>query len=264
LTGAPPITIVTPVFNGAATIADALASVREQGIADLEHLVIDGGSVDGTVELAERAGARVVSEPDDGLADAMNKGIRLARGRWIGWLNADDRYEPGALRAVLDAADAHPDARWITGRCPIVDGEGRRIRPRVTAYKNWLLRHYGFRLYLTQNFISCPATFLRADALAEVGPIDTRYRYSMDYELFLRLARRWDPVVLDRDLATFRMEAGSLSMTGFERQFEEHAENARVHGKGHPVAVAVNRVTSRLIVWIYRAMRARRRAGRAA
>ena len=82
----------------------------------------------------------------------------------------------------------------------------------------------------------------------------------MDYDVFLRIARRWDPVVLDQDLAVFRMEQGTLSIEGFEQQFAEHAEQARRHGSGHPVPVAANQVISRGIVLVYRLLRARRRS----
>jgi len=97
----PRITVITPSFNAAATIGEALASVRDQGYEDLEHLVVDGGSTDGTVDILRDApGIRFVSEPDRGLAHAMNKGIAMASGEIVGELNADDRYLPGALDAV--------------------------------------------------------------------------------------------------------------------------------------------------------------------
>jgi GT2 family glycosyltransferase len=107
-----------------------------------------------------------------------------------------------------------------------------------------------------QNFVSCPSTFVRRAAFDRIGLLDERFKYSMDYDLWLRLGRLQPPVVVDEPLASFRMAEGSLSMTGFERQFAEHAQNAREHGEGHPLAVGLNRVTSRLIVLIYRGMRA--------
>ena len=259
MTDLPSITVVTPCLNAAATIERALESVRGQGYPDVEHVVVDGGSEDGTVEILERAGVRYVSEPDRGLSDAMNKGIAMARGEVIGWLNADDRYEPGALLAAGRAFAEHPGALWVTGLCRIVDGEGREIRRFVKAYKRFLLRRYSRRLLITQNFIQCPATFIRADGLRRIGPLDERFGYSMDYDLWLRLAKLGDPVVVDEELAWFTMTEGTLSMSGFETQFREHAQNAREHGDGHPVAVAANAVVSRAIVLAYRAMRAARR-----
>ena len=110
-------------------------------------------------------------------------------------------------------------------------------------------------MLVTQNFIACPSTFIRRGALDKVGLLDQRFKYSMDYDLWLRLGRLSDPVVLgDPPLAAFRMAEGSLSMSGFERQFAEHAQNAREHGSDHPLALTVNGVTSRSIVAAYRAM----------
>lgn len=256
----PSITVVTACLDSAGTIEEALESVRSQGYPRLEHVVVDGGSTDGTLEILERSpGLRYVSEPDDGRVDAVNKGVAMATGDVISWLNADDRYHPGALRAVGEAFAAAPDTMWVTGYCDIVDGDGEEIRHAVTAYKNWLLRHWSYPLYLTQNFVSDPATFVRRTALEEAGPLDPRYRVSHDYDLWLRVGRRHRPVVLRRTLSSFRMTEGTQSMQGFELQFREHAEVARLHGAGHPLPVAVNRVMSRLIVGVYRTLRELRR-----
>ena len=129
----PSITVITPSYNAARTIEETLASVRAQGYPQLEHIVVDGGSTDGTVEILRAApGIRWISEPDRGLAHAMNKGIAMATGEIVGELNADDVYEPGALHAV-DAAFT-PAVQWLTGYCRIIDGDGREIRKGVTAY----------------------------------------------------------------------------------------------------------------------------------
>lgn len=264
----PSITVITPTFNALATLRETLASVQAQCYPEFDHLVIDGGSTDGTVELlkaeADAGRLRFVSEPDNGLTDAFNKGLRLATGEIVGWLNADDLYEPGALAAVGAAFAAAPGAGWAVGRCKIIGGDGRETRKAVTAYKNFLLRRFSFPLYLTNNFVSSPATFVRRDVIAEVGPLDERFKYSADYDLWLRLARRARPLYMDADLARFRMAEGSLSITGFDRQFVEHAQNARENGAGHPVAVAINFVMSRAIVLVYRSiMRWRRLRGAA-
>ena len=258
MTHLPTITVVTPSFNAAATIEQTLRSVCEQDYPHVEHVVVDGGSTDGTVEILGRAdGIRYVSEPDRGLSHAMNKGVAMASGSIVGWLNADDLYLPGALRAIGDAFAANPAAEWATGRCLIVDHAGREIRKGATAYKNFFLRRYSHALYLTQNFISAPSTFARREAYQR-HPFREDYAMSMDYDVFLQLAQAGDPIVLDRDIACFRMMEGTLSMSSFERQFAEHAEQARNHGAGHPIPVAVNQATSRLIVLVYRGMRAAR------
>lgn len=261
--GLPRITVVTPCFNSAATLPATLASVAAQDYSDIEHVVVDGGSTDATLAiLAAAEGVTYISESDRGRADAANKGVRLASGEVIGFLNADDTYQPGALAAVAEAFAGPARPRWVTGYCRIVDGDGREIRTSVTRYKNFFLRHYSFDLYLTQNFVPDPATFVRKDTLDEVGLLDQGYKISHDYDLWLRVARLGDPVVLRRYLSTFAMTEGTLSMSGFEQQFDEHARIARHRGKGHPIPVAANVVMSRLIVIAYRAMRRYRRLAR--
>jgi glycosyltransferase involved in cell wall biosynthesis len=255
-TALPTLTVITPCLNAAATLPAALASVREQAYPGLEHIVVDGGSTDGTVDLLRAAeGIRWISEPDRGLSHALNKGIGMASGDVIGELNADDVYEPGALALVGATLRDRPDAMWLTGYCRIIDGEGREIRKRITAYKNWLLRHYSLSLYLTHNFVSAPATFFRREALEEASGFDERYRISVDYDLQLRIARRHEPIVLRHNLSAFRMVDGTLSMSGFRTQFREHAEQARRHGDGHRAAVVLNQLISAAIVGIYTGMR---------
>lgn len=250
-------TIVTPCLNAEATLADTLASVRAQGVDELEHVIVDGASSDGTLDILRAAEGPVlfISEPDRGLSDAMNKGIAMAANDVVGWLNADDVYLPGALERVREAFAARPDAIWATGRCVIIDGEGNEIRRAVTRYKDTLLRNWSFPLFLTQNFVSSPATFVRREAFDLVGTFDERFRYSMDYDVWLRLGRRSPPIIIDEPLACFRMVEGTLSMSGFERQFAEHLQNAREHGDGHRLAVGVNAAMSRAVIAAYRAMR---------
>lgn len=255
MTAQPTITVITPTFNAVGTIEETFASLDAQGV-EFEHVVVDGGSTDGTVALLEERAARgllrFVSEPDEGLSDAFNKGLAMATGDVVGWLNADDLYEPGALAAVRDAFGIADE--WLTGECRIIGGDGAESRKAVTAYKNFLLHRWSFGLYLTNNFISSPATFVRTAVARELGGLDTRFKYSADYDLWLRLGRRGAPVVLKQVLASFRMGEGSLSITGFETQFKEHAQNARENGEGHRIAVAVNAGMSRAIVLVYRSI----------
>jgi glycosyltransferase involved in cell wall biosynthesis len=255
--GRPRFSIITPCLNAGETLERALRSVSTQGYADIEHIVVDGGSSDQTLSILEQwPSVRWISEPDRGLSDALNKGIAMSTGDIIGWLNADDWYLPGALELVANTSVAHPEVEWFTGRCPIVNESGEPMRRVVTAYKNVLLRFFSFPLYLSHNFVSCPATFVRREAYEAVEPFQLNYGYSMDYDVFLQLARRGNPVVIPRDLAVFVMMEGTKSMTGFEDQFEEHHQQAREHGDGHPIAVGANAAMSTCIAYAYRGMRA--------
>ena len=255
----PSLTIITPCFNAETYIEQTLESVLSQHYPDLEYLVVDGGSTDRTIELVERAGVRYISEPDEGRPDAINKGVARTSGEVIGFINADDFYAPGALRRVGKAFAEHPDAAWLTGECRIIDADGHEIRRAVKRYKNFFLHRFSFPLYLTHNFVSDPATFVRRSALAEAGPLDPAQRISHDYDLWLRVAQRHRPLVLREELASFRMVEGTLSMQTFDLQFREHAEAARRHGDGHRAAVAMNAVLSRGIVATYKLLRALRR-----
>jgi len=256
---APALSIVMPCLNAAATIERSLDSITVQADPETEVVVVDGGSTDGTVDLlAQRTGVRWVSGPDEGLSDAYNKGAHLAQGDVLGWLNADDAYLAGSLALVRQAFADDPDLLWLTGQCLIVDGTGQEIRQSVSRYKNALLGRYSYRLHLTQNFVSAPSTFFRRSAFLDAGGFDTSLRYSMDYDLYLRLGRGSPPRVVASPLASFTMAEGTLSMTGFEKQFVEHREVARRYRRDAPAAYLLNVVASRAIVAVYTSLRRRR------
>src|SRR5215212_5805406 len=135
----PILSIITAVYNGEKFISGCIESVVAQNCAGVEHVIVDGGSSDRTVEiLRERARVhpylRWISEPDRGQSDALNKGIGLARAEYIGILNADDFYEPGALSCVAEMIKNLPGPRFIVGACNILTTEDRLVevnRPRV-------------------------------------------------------------------------------------------------------------------------------------
>jgi len=236
----PSFTIVTPCLNGAATLEQALESVREQDYAgEVEHVVVDGGSTDGTLEILDAARVRYISEPDRGLSDAVNKGIRMARGDVVGWLNADDVYLPGALARAGKAFAERDETLWVTGPCLIIGADGEEIRPAVTRYKNFFLRRWSYPLHLVQNFVSCPSTFVRRDAFDRVGLLDERFKYSMDYDLWLRaLAETRNMVRVPEVLAFYRWHGeGQISSLKW-RQVIEACEVRRDFASRHPHLVA--------------------------
>src|SRR5512136_2069559 len=139
------ISVITPSYNQSAFLKETINSIASQEVnALVEHIIIDGGSTDGSVELLKSLGDRVrwLSEPDHGQADAVNKGIRMATGEIIGWLNSDDLYLPGALKAVADYFRDHPECLWVYGRCSIIDDSGKKRWNWITQYKNTRLKKF--------------------------------------------------------------------------------------------------------------------------
>jgi glycosyltransferase involved in cell wall biosynthesis len=175
------LTVVTPSFGYAHYLRDAIESVAEQRGMTVEHIIQDGESTDGTVELLRELDDLVdwVSEPDEGQSDALNRGIRRARGRWVAWLNADEFYVPGGLGALVEAGDrAGTDV--VYGDTLFSDGDGRltRLLPQH-AFSPFVLRSYGC-------FISTVSCIVRRSALGP-DPIDASMRRMMDWDLYLRL-----------------------------------------------------------------------------
>lgn len=176
------ISIVIPVFNGADTLERALDSLRAQNDPDLEVIVMDAASPDGGAEMARRYGApvtTVISEADEGQADALNKGFAKARGDVLGWLCADDLLAPGALSAVRQAFEADPQMDVITGGCV------RRF-PDGAVHQTCPPADFLDALYL-MNPIEQPSTFWRRAAADCAGPLDTSLRYAFDWEYWCRL-----------------------------------------------------------------------------
>ena len=150
--------IITPSFNQEEFIERTLRSViDQQGDFSMEHLVMDGGSTDGTLEILGKYAENItaVSEPDRGMADALNKGFALATGEIIGWLNSDDLYMPGALQKVTAYFNLHPECRWLYGNCLIIDEADQETRKWITAYKNRKARKFHYEallIYQPQQF----------------------------------------------------------------------------------------------------------------
>ena len=138
-------TIITTNKNGSRFLEETIRSVISQkgsGV-DLEYIVIDGGSTDDSLEIIrhyEQDISQIISEPDRGPVSAINKGLRLASGEIVAWLNADDRYHPGALKKVAQVMAAHPKRALCFGACRIVDEEGREIRRGITRFKEAFFR----------------------------------------------------------------------------------------------------------------------------
>ena len=220
---------------------------------------MDGGSKDQTVAIMNRyrdSLAAAVSEKDRGQAHAINKGLAKATGEVVCWLNSDDTYEPGALAAVARHFGGNGSCLWAYGKCRIVDEDDREIRPFITRYKNLLLARYSFSKLLSENFVSQPAVFWRRALLDEIGYLDEREHFCMDYEYWLRLGARHPAGVIDAWLANFRYHRASKSGSVDPRQFADELRIARTYGAGHPLALFLHALNYRKIVLAYRLLNA--------
>lgn len=177
------ISVVTPSLNQARFLAQCLESVRIQRGCDVEHVVFDGGSTDGTLEILQRCGPEVrwVSRRDRGQADAVNQGIRATGGEIVGWLNSDDFYYPGAFAAVAEAFAADDSVDVVYGMADLVDIDG-------VAYEQYATEQWNAHRLAEVCFICQPALFFRRRVTAIAGLLDDRLHYCMDYEYWLRLA----------------------------------------------------------------------------
>ena len=260
------ISVITPSFNHDRFIKRAIDSVQAQRGAGtkfkLEHIVMDGGSTDGTVGLLREYGPAVrwVSEKDNGQADALNRGLALAGGDVIGWLNSDDAYEPGALETVAAVFESEPATQWVYGKVRIIDEADREIRRWITAYKNFRMRRYRYGKLLAENWVSQMGVFWRRSAGQAAGPFRVDLHYCMDYDFWLRLGARWAGRFIDQYLAAFRWYATSKSGAGFGKQFREELNVAIANAAGkYPWSILRHRVNYFKIVAAYNLMRWLRR-----
>lgn len=237
------VTIVTPTLNAAKYLPDCLRSVRDQNYPLLEHIFVDGGSIDATSELVGQSGAEWLSRPGLKQSAALNVGFQAARGEVVAWLNADDMLAPDALHVVDSEFSRSPELDVLMGDCVVVDALNRPL---------WTIRPgaYDFHRLLTKgNYIGQPAVFLRKPVFDDVGYLDERLDYGMDYDLWLRLARRTIKYT-PRSLAKFRWHGESKTATNLDANWHELLRIVRHHGGGW----------TRELVWSY--VRARLTLGR--
>jgi len=221
---APSISLITPTRNQAAFIERTIASVLAQDAPPLEWIVLDAMSTDATPDILARYAhipwLRVIRESDRGQSDAINKGLRLARGDFAGWLNSDDELLPGALRTVTDALAAQPDSALIYGAGRKISLTGETIKSvRARPFDAALLRH---AFYILQ-----PAMFFRRELALSLGGVDESLAYAMDWDLVMRLAQAGPVHRVEAELAALRCYPETKSESGGWERFEEIARVGR-------------------------------------
>ena len=212
----PLVTIVTPSFNQAPYLETTIRSVLEQDYPNIEYIIMDGGSNDGSVEIIQRYADRLAyweSVKDKGQTDAINKGFARAHGEILAWLNSDDILYPNAVREAVAYLTKHPECGLVYGDSDFIDAKGKvigRFNAKLTNYKK-----------LTEGYVHIPqqAAFWRADLWNQVGPLDDSIYFAMDYDLWLRLAKISEINYLQgsKPWAAFRLHADAKTIAEDDR-----------------------------------------------
>jgi glycosyltransferase involved in cell wall biosynthesis len=214
----PLVSIVTPSFNQVSFLEETIRSVLEQDYSNLEYIIIDGGSTDGSLEIMQKYAGRLagwVSEPDRGQTDAINKGFARARGDILAWLNSDDRYRPGAVGEAVTFLKEHPQVGMVYGDANLVDETGNVMGKFPAAQTDYHRLRRGY-VHIPQQ-----SAFFRADLWRKVGPLDTSFYFAMDYDLWVRLAKYAPLVYYPRLWADFRLHGEGKSTVSDERCWPE-------------------------------------------
>ena len=205
------VSVVVPVFNQQEFIGEALHSIFGQSFRDFEIVVVDDGSTDETPAILARYGKdiRVLRQPNRGGAAALNAGVRAARGEWIAWLSADDAWEPSKLEEQVNALGQSPDAGLVYTDYVYIDSAGKILSREhfpcpVPRWRRliWLAR---------RCYINGSSTLIRKDAFANVGLYDESDRLTPDWDLFLRIARKYNIVHVPEPLVRYRIHGGQTS-----------------------------------------------------
>ena len=251
------LSLITPTLNQGRFLRQTIESVLgQQGAFELDYRVIDGGSTDDTRAIlkAYRGRLTYISQPDRGQVDAINQGLALSTGEIVGWLNSDDLLLAGALERIVEAFGARPEVEWVHGRCSIIDESGREIQRWISRYKHARSRRHSWERLLLENYVSQPTAFWRRRVWPEVGPLDDSVPLAFDYDLWLRLARRGDPVYIEAPMAAFRRHALSKSGQGYAEMFRQEVRVAHRHAAERRGLLRLKRLRLALYSAVYRGL----------
>ena len=217
----PKISVITPSYNAGRYIRQCIQSVQDQNYPNFEHIIMDGGSSDGTIDILEEYPHLIwQSEQDEGEADALNKALKRVTGDIIGWLNADDYYNEQTFARVAHELDPERGAHVIYGRVAFIGEDGKQDRISDPSREVSFLR---ILRWFRGPDLQQPAMFFSRDVVDQVGPFRSDLHYSVDYEYWLRMALHYDFHFVDQVLATARLfRPGSKSVGAWCDQQRSH------------------------------------------
>ena len=228
------ISIITTNYNTDKYLEETILSVLNQkGDFELEYIITDGGSTDNSLNIVRKYKDRIryISEKDKGQSNGINKGLRMATGDIVAFLNSDDIYLDNTLDTVVRYFKDNPECMWLTGYCKIIDENDKQIKKYITEYKNRKLRRFTFNQLLIENCISQPSTFWRKSVMDEIGHIDESLHYSMDQEYWARIASLYKLHLIPKYLAEFRFTSDTKTGSSIEKTLAESKMIAKKYSK---------------------------------
>jgi glycosyltransferase involved in cell wall biosynthesis len=224
----PLVTIITPCLNRADFIEASIRSLAEQNYPNLQHIVIDGGSTDGTLEILQRHQGHLYWESTPGLgqAAALNRALELTRGEIVGWLNSDDIYLPGAVSRAVKILTSRPELDLFYGTCLFIDNEGDPIGTHSTKAFN-----VSRLVWYEPGYFTIQSMFFRRRVIDRVGGFDTSLRYALDYDWFIRIGKTCRVAYVPECLGAFRRhDAATQGRQHRTAYFKEVVDVSRRHG----------------------------------
>ncbi|HJY98730.1 MAG TPA: glycosyltransferase family 2 protein [Patescibacteria group bacterium] len=243
----PKISVIIPSFNKAKYIDQTLKSIFDQKYNNLEVIVQDGGSTDGTLETIKKYARKYPknvkweSGKDKGQLAAINKGFRNSNGDILTYINADDLYERGAFEEVAKHYLLNPEVLWLAGRGGVIDLNGGKIAVFATRYKNFLLRLNSYPLILMTNYFMQPSVFIARSAYKKYGPFTGTGDFVMEYNLWLKLGRVQMPQVVNKDLSMFRIGPENITSLQTTRILKEDEKIAKKY-TGNWLILALHKI----------------------
>lgn len=233
----PKISVTIPSFNKALFIAKTIDSIISQNYPNLEIVIMDGGSTDGTLKIIEKYVKKFPeiikyqSKKDKGQWDAINKGFKISKGKILAYINADDEYLPGAFSEIEKMYRTNIDAPWFAGRGRVINKNGLRIAKWSTFYKNLLLFLDSRFLLLVTNYLMQPSVFITKKAWKKYGPYIGYRNFVLEYDLWLKISKQKMPITTNKYLSSFRIEPGTISASASKVLLEQDEKIVRRYTK---------------------------------